>query len=369
LHADYAHAAIKDFNQDGVHVLYVAQMHVLKHGDQKFYFSPLKLVARTAQATWSLTRAALKTQADIIQVGKPQPMNGLAGWVAHKLRRRVLFVDCDDLEAANNRFAGGWQRRIVSFFEKQIPRQADHVTTHTHVLQRQLIELGIPSTRITYLPHGFDRDRFTSPPPGKVEELRDYLGLHGKQAIVYVGSMALGSHAVDVLLKAFTLVHSSRPDITLVLVGGGEDYSTIQRLSSQVGLGESVIFCGRVPSADTPLYYRLGNVSVDPIPDNASGRASLSLKMLESWACGVPLVTVDVGDRREMLGDPPSGLIIKPGDPAALAQAMLQIIDNPDLAQTLAQRGLARVVQFSWDRLAEQMEAVYLDNLAGKRNR
>jgi glycosyltransferase involved in cell wall biosynthesis len=369
LHADYAHASQKHFIREGVNVHYVAQMHVLKRGDQKKYYSAPKLIARTAQATWALSRAALGTPADIIHVGKPQPMNGLAGWMARKLRRRVLFVDCDDLEAANNRFAGGWQRRVVSFFERRIPRQADHVTTHTRVLQEQLLALGVPAERITYLPHGFDRDRFANPQPEQVGILRDRLRLQGKQVIVYVGSMSLGSHAVDLLMEAFAVIRQTRQEIVLVLVGGGEDYESIRQKAIDMGLGESVIFCGRVPSREAPLYYRLGNVSIDPIPDNASGRASLSLKMFESWACGVPLVTVDVGDRQQMLGDPPAGILVRPGEPAEMAHAILEVLDQPELAMMLARRGLARVTDFAWDRLAEQIEAVYAAVLAGKLGR
>jgi glycosyltransferase involved in cell wall biosynthesis len=88
--------------------------------------------------------------------------------------------------------------------------------------------------------------------------------------------------------------------------------------------------------------------------------------MFETWACGIPLVTVDVGDRRDMLGNPPAGLIVQPGDPTVLAQAILQILDQPELAQMLTQRGLIRAAEFTWDRLAEQMESVYSNALARK---
>jgi glycosyltransferase involved in cell wall biosynthesis len=366
LHADYAHVSQKQFVRDGVQVHYVAQMHVLKQADKKIYYSTPNLIVRTILATCALTRAAWSIPADIIQVGKPQPMNGVAGWVTHALRHRVLCVDCDDLESANNRFGGRWQRRIVSFFERRIPLQADHVTTHTQVLMKQLLTLGITPDKISYLPHGYDLDRFANPELMQVEALRDHFGLRGKQVVVYVGSMSLGSHAVDLLMDAFAILLQTRPETVLLLVGGGEDFEKLNQRSSKMGLGRSVIFCGRVPANTAPQYYRLGNVSVDPIPDNASGRASLSLKMFESWACGVPLVTVDVGDRREMLGDPPAGLIVPPGNPDALAGALQRILGQPRLAENLAQRGIARAADFHWDKLAEQMETIYAGLLARK---
>jgi glycosyltransferase involved in cell wall biosynthesis len=369
LHADYTRTPYKQFFRDGVYVQYVAQMHVLKQGDQKKYFSPPELVLRSLQATWALSRAVSRIPADIIQVGKPQPMNGIAGWVGRIFRKRVLFVDCDDLEASNNRFSGGWQRRVVGIFERRLPQSADHVTTHTHVLEKQLRALGIPAGRITYLPHGIDPERFAETQPEQVEALKDRFGLQGKQVIVYVGSMSLGSHAVDLLLEAFARTRLSHPNTRLVLVGGGQDYELIRQKTAESRLEQAVIFCGRVPSAGTPLYYRMGDVSIDPIPDNASGRASLSLKMIESWACGVPLVTVDVGDRKEMLGDPPAGLLVAPGDPDALAAGMLQILDHPEMGKVFAQRGTIRVADFTWDQLVKQMEPVYEGVLAQKPRR
>jgi glycosyltransferase involved in cell wall biosynthesis len=365
-HADFAQVAQKHFLRDGVQVHYVAQMHVLKRGDQKSYYSTPQLIRLTFLATWRLTRAALSIPADIIQVGKPQPMNGLAGWMAKKLRGRVLFVDCDDLESANNRFGNNWQQRIVNTFERWIPLHADHVTTHTRVLQHQLVHLGIPSEHITYLPHGYDRDRFAHVEQSQVDALRSQLQLHGKPVIVYIGSMSLGSHAVDLLINAFSRVRQVRSEAVLLLVGGGEDFDRLNQMANEMNIGESVIFCGRVPAESAPAYYQLGNVSVDPIPDNASGRASLSLKMFETWACGVPLVTVDVGDRREILGNPQAGLIVRPGNPAALAEGLLQILDHPGLAETLTQRGLARVEAFDWNYHARKMESVYADILARK---
>ena len=140
LHADYTHVSQKKFIRDGVQIQYVAQMHVLKRGDQKYYYSTPRLLVLTAWATWKLAKAALTFPADIIQIGKPQPMNGLAGWFAHKLRGKPLCVDCDDLESANNRFGNSWQQRIVRSFERWLPLHADHITTHTQVLRQQLLE-------------------------------------------------------------------------------------------------------------------------------------------------------------------------------------------------------------------------------------
>ncbi len=365
LHSDFATQQNTQFEAEGVAVHYVGQMHVLKRGDQKTYFPAYKLLGVTARATIALSREALAVPADIIHVGKPQPMNGIAGLVAKTLQGKRMFLDCDDLEAANNRFSGSWQKRTVTFFETLLPRRADHITTHTTVLRDRLIAMGVPEGRITYVPHGVDASRFAPPAPGAVEALRGRLGLSGKKVIVFVGSMSLGSHAVDLLVEAFGQVYAKLPESRLLLVGGGEDYERIRRQIQACGLQDFANLHGRVPPDQAQLYYRLGDVSVDPVPDNESGRASLSLKIFESWACGAPLVTTDVGDRRKVLGEPPAGLLARPGDPQALAGAILQVLNEPEIATSLRQRGLAQAKHYSWDNLAERVETAYRQSLAG----
>jgi glycogen(starch) synthase len=126
-----------------------------------------------------------------------------------------------------------------------------------------------------------------------------------------------------------------------------------------------VRFCGRVPPGQVPLYYYLADVGVDPVHDDDAARGRSPLKLFESWVCGVPFVTADVGDRRLLLGDPPAGMLARPGDAGALAQAILAVLENPDLSQTLRQRGLARVPDYYWDHLAEELDGIYRKFLGG----
>src|SRR5947209_18504658 len=102
LHPAYHGLAERTFVDAGVRVRYVAQMHVLRAGNLKRYFSPGRLIWVTAQATWALALASLKSKADVIHVCKAQPMNGLAGRLAARWLRRPLYVDCDGLEAASS---------------------------------------------------------------------------------------------------------------------------------------------------------------------------------------------------------------------------------------------------------------------------
>jgi glycosyltransferase involved in cell wall biosynthesis len=368
LHANYSSLKQTRFESCGVKVWYVSQMHVLKRGNQKFYFSPLKLIYYAALATVKLTLAALSIPADIIHIAKPQPMNSLAGLIARGLKRNRLLLDYDDLESANNRFGGGWQRRVVKFFEKNVPRWADHVTTHTFFLRDRMISEGIRPNRICYLPHGMDLDRFRCPEPHLIEQMKNDYSLSRKRVIIFVGSISLVSHALDILVKAMPHILLSIPEAVLLLVGGGEDFERLENLAQELKLGDSVRFAGRMEPDRAALAYRLGRVSVAPVKDNEAGRAALSIKIFESWAADIPLVTVDVGDNRRVIGDPPAAVLVPPGDPEMFAQAVVNVLSSEELAQTLVTRGQERAKEYSWDFLAERVEGLYYQILSRKQS-
>jgi glycosyltransferase involved in cell wall biosynthesis len=364
LHPNWPELSEIKFERDGVFVEYVAPMHVIKAGNQKQYYSANQLLRVGLQATYALSRAAFSRPVDIIHICKPHPMNSVAGFLAAHLKKSILCVDCDDYEAGSNRFTKAWQKSGVAFFEKRIPRSARLVTTNTFDLKAKLISWGCKTERVFYLSNGIESQRFVPPDPTDVNHLRTQLGLDGKRVVLFVGSLSLPSHPVDLLLQAFVNVYQKFPDATLLIVGGGEDYQALIDESHSLRINEATCFTGRVLPTNVRNYYALSDVAVDPVLDNDAGRGRSPLKLFESWLCGVPFVTSPVGDRQYLLGQPPAGLLAQPiGDPRALAESILQILESKSLAQELSQRGLEAVEQYTWDNLADKLEHVYQELL------
>jgi glycosyltransferase involved in cell wall biosynthesis len=347
------------FNLEGVNVNYVAPMHVRKEGNQKFYYSTLQLLIISFRATWQLTRATLNSQSDIIHICKPHPMNGIAGITAHLLKKKIILVDCDDFEAGSGNFSKAWQKWIVAGFEKFLPRYANSVTTNTIFMREKLISWGVSPGRIFYIPNGVDKNRFQAPDQDEVGDLRRQLGLENKKVIAYIGSLSKVNHPIQLLLEAFVDVNRAFPDSRLLLVGGGEDYEVLRNQAFELGIDDAVIFTGRVPAEFVSLYYLLSDVSIDPVYDDDAARGRSPLKMFESWIAGIPFITGDVGDRKSISGDPPAGIIVEPGNPKALTEAIIQVFNNPILAESLRMRGLSRVKMFTWDHLVRDLETVY----------
>lgn len=366
LHANYASLKERHFIMDGVDVNYVAQMHVLKQNNQKIYYPAHKLVQISTKATVELVKATWNSEADIIQLGKPHPMNGMAGLIARYVKNKLVFLDCDDFEMANIHFGANWQKVGVRYFESMLPCRVDFVSVHTTFLQNMVLKMGVDPKRVIYLPHGADGKRFSNIDKTKVEEIRAKTGLIGKKVIVYIGSLSMPSHPVDILLDAFLQVHTANPQSILLIVGGGEEYERLVTRARWLGLENSIIFQGRVPGVEVPNYYYLADISTEPVIENQVGRSSLPLKMFESWVAGVPFVTQDVGDRRMVMGDPPAGLVAKAGDPNSLADAIIRILADPELALSLRKRGFEQAEKYSWENLAKKMEAIYYNAVIGK---
>lgn len=360
LHSDYANLAKHKSTVDGVNVEYVAQMHVRKQGSQKTYYSPFRLIWITFYATYQLLRAAMANPMDVLLVGKPHPMNGLAG-VLVKLLKPInkLIVDCDDYEAESNRFKGKLQKRVVAFFENWIPRQADYVTVNTYFMIDRLEALGIPQTKLIYVPNGIDEVRFNKIDQNEVSSLRDSLGLQGRKVISYIGSMSLPSHPVDILLKAFALAKEDLPDATLMLVGGGEDVDNLMALAKELQIEERTIFVGRVHPDDIAKYYGISHMAVDPVNNDDSARGRCPLKLFESWACDVPFITSDVGDRRILAGDPPAVMLVEAGDEIALASGITKVLKNKQVTESLIQGGRFRVQNYYWSVIAQHSVGIF----------
>lgn len=361
LHSDYAALTPqeRDEMREGVRVRYVGQMHVRKTGSRKTYFGPSRLLYNSLLSTFRLARSALYAHPDVYHVGKPHPMNGLAGLLASRLRDTPLYVDCDDYEAISNRFGGNWQRWIVSLFERILPRLSDGITVNTSFMLEKLLEFGVSREVIERVPNGFDYGRFASVSESEVDRLRCRFSLEGKRSILYLGSMSLANHPVDLLLKAFEIVRGVEPLAVLLLVGGGEDYDSLRAQAKSLGLGESVLFVGRVPPRVAPVYYRLAEVSVDPVRNDPTAQARFPLKIVESLSVGVPVVTGDVGDRRAMLNDGETGVLVLPGCARSLAEGVLSILQDPCRRASMGYAALAYSDQWRWDHLVLDFAKVY----------
>jgi glycosyltransferase involved in cell wall biosynthesis len=359
LHHNLVELDQRRFVKDGVTVYYAGQMHVRKIGPRKIYFTPAQLLIVSLASTLKLAYALARSNAEIIHLCKPQPINTMAAKLGR--RGRPVFCDCDDYEAHVNRFSREWQRKVVTHFEDSIVDYVAGLTVNTQFTLARYRNLGFPWDRIEYVPNGVDRARFCSRP--NVDALRKRRKLDEKTPLVsYVGSLSLASHPVDLLVEAFSHVARQCPDARLMLVGGGEDYDKLEQQAQHLGIADRTVFAGRVPPEEIPAYLALTTVTADPVHDDLVARARSPLKVVESLTMGVPVVTSDVGDRRTTLANGELGILVSPGDSRALADGLLAVLENPPSREHMSQAALACRGQWYWDYLVHDFARVYNDH-------
>lgn len=351
---------------DGVTTHYVAQMHTYGPPGARRYFGPLTLLRVALQGALALGWATIKARPQAIHLCKPQPINGLAGLMAARVLGCPLYVDCDDYEAGNNRFSGAWQQRIVQFFEDQLPRQATGVTVNTHFLAERCRSQGVAETQIVYVPNGIAATQLQAPAAHAVAQLRATLALTGQQVVLYVGTLSEVSHHVGLLLEAFALLQSRIPTARLLLVGDGDDRALLEQRAGALGIAERTQFTGRVAATLIPLYFGLAACSVDPVADNPVAQGRSPLKIVESLAAGVPVVTGAVGDRPLLLDHGNAGVLTAAGSAQALADGIVHLLANEQLQRSMAAAAQQQAQRYRWDRLVINWMAGYRHTAGGE---
>jgi glycosyltransferase involved in cell wall biosynthesis len=170
----------------------------------------------------------------------------------------------------------------------------------------------------------------------------------------------VGIKDVPTFLRAAVLVRKARPDSHFALVGDGEERSLLQDLSGQLGLGGSVHFLGW--RRDLAAVYGDLDVVV-----NASRNEGTPVALIEALAAARPVVATRVGGTGDLLDGGAFGLLVPPGNPEALAAAILDCLRDPAAARARALAGRARVVgRYSAARLVDDIDALYRELLAAR---
>jgi len=224
---------------------------------------------------------------------------------------------------------------------------SDHVRSSIPV-PRAFRLLGTP--RLETLYHGLDPVAAAAWPSG--EGVRSELGIPAGAPIVgHVGNFrTLKGHRI--LLEAAVIVRREFPEARFVLLGQGPVEAEIRHHAQQLGLNGSVVFAGW--REDAPRV--VGAFDVFVLPSIYEG---LSIALLEAMAQGKPSVVSRVGGLPELIDHEHQGLLVEPGDPAELAQAILRLLRDPQLRSRLGVAARQRAAEFDIRRTVERIEQVY----------
>ena len=219
---------------------------------------------------------------------------------------------------------GSLRYRLTRRLETHALRQAAHVFTICEGLRRDIAARGIPPHKVTVIPNAVDIDTFE---PGGTPDaaLKASLGLDGATVLGFIGSF-YAYEGLDLLLAVLPALLQHRPDLRVLLVGGGPQEAALQAQALRLGVADKVLFTGRVPHAEVQRYYDLVDVLTYPRHSMRLTELVTPLKPLEAMAQGRLLVASDVGGHRELIRHGETGMLFQAGSADALAQAVLGLL-------------------------------------------
>lgn len=233
---------------------------------------------------------------------------------------------------------------------------AHRVIAVSDVTRRFIVEAEkVPSRHVGVVPYSIDLGQYRSAPDAR-PRLKGEFGLDGRVVAVVGRLDPLKGH--DVLLRALSRVLPSHPDCSLLVIGDGPERGRLESLRDALGLHAAVRFLGF--RRDVPDLLDAADVLVHPSLSEAFCQV-----LMEAAACGKPIVTTDIGGAREVVEDRANGVIVPPGDEAALA-AGIDALLRVDVAERdrMGARGRERVRRFTPRAMVEAYEANYVRWLA-----
>lgn len=285
---------------------------------------------------------------DIAHLHFPDPMSHLAAAALPSQVKVVISWHSDIIR----------QKRLLELYRPFLDRivaRADAVIGATPFHFSSSTQLGAchDPKRLHVVPYGIDFAPFEDPAAVAAgAELKRRLG---RRYVIF----AIGRHVYykgfEFLVRAMREV---RDDAVLVIGGTGPLTGPLRELAATLGLGERVLFTGRIPEETLPAYYHAADIYCLPSvePSEAFG-----LVQVEAMACRKPVVSCELGNGVSYVNrNGVTGLVVPPRDPPALAVALNRLLEDGALRKKMGDGGHARAKsEFTLERMCDGMLAVY----------
>ena len=241
------------------------------------------------------------------------------------------------------------------YLERLLTRQAALVICITEALARFNRDVvGLPGTKLRVVHYGLDAPPEPWGPPGGPE-------LPADTPVLVAVSRLVRQKGVDVAIDALAAIRERHPAAQLVVLGEGPLRGELAERAARSGLAGAVNFPGRV--GDVTWWLRRANVVVHPARWEGFG-----LAVLEAMLCARPVVATAVSSIPEIVADGETGLLVPPEDPAALADAVNVLLDDPARAAGMGDAGRIRArAEFSVARMTERTAVAYEEALKARR--
>ena len=213
--------------------------------------------------------------------------------------------------------------------------EVDKIVTDCFAVKVHLKQFGVKEDKIEVIYNGIDESKFVPAAVAEKNKIRKGLGLAGKQ-IIGINARVNAGKGYETLMVAFKQVRAKFPDTYLISVGGGNPYiqKKINSLVIKLGLSDQVRFLGEWDRGKTPDFYKA--IDIFTLPSETEG---LPLTIIEAMLSGLPVVATSVGGIPEEVIEGRTGYLVEPKDSVGLAEAILKLLENKQLAIKMGSDG------------------------------
>lgn len=252
----------------------------------------------------------------------------------------------------------GLRYRATRFLETIALRKADQVITICKGLRRDIIDRGIPSSKVTVVPNAVDGSRFESAGQDS-PALRSELALDGCTVLGFFGSYYAYEGLVS-LIEALPALVKIKPEVRFLMAGGGPEEGRIKERVRELGLEKYVVMVGRVPADVIQDYYALADILVYPRLPMRLTELVTPLKPLEAMAMQRIVVASDVGGHRELIEDNVTGFLFRAGSSDAMTDRLISVLNEREAWPTIKANGLKYVnEERNWDSCIKRHQDIY----------
>jgi len=297
----------------------------------------LSFVPTAVFRSWRLGRF------DVVIATSPQFFCAVAGRGAAALRRTPWIFELRDLWPESIHAVGAVRRslllRLLERLELRLYAQASAVVCVTQGFMANLEHRGVDAGKLRYVPNGIEPSFWAA---GSREDGRARLGLGPHDiCVTYSGTIGM-AHGLGTVLQAARLVERSLPRVRFFLVGDGAELAELKARSIESSQ-PNVVFTGLLPRSGIADILAASDIALVTLKPAETFKSVLPSKMFEAMAAGKAIVLAVEGEAKRILERAEAGLPVPPGDAVALARAIAQLAQKPDLRERLGTSGCAYV--------------------------
>ena len=268
-------------------------------------------------------RVAGRIKPDLIHAHWVLPNGFIGALVARQLRIPLVV----SLPGSDVLMAG--KNPLFRWMANYAWQSASLITTNSAELRDEAIRLGAPAGKFELIIYGVNAAEFVPSDEGTAE-LRAALGLSADDVVVLGVGRMVYKKGFDVLIRAIALLHELHGHVKAVLIGEGDLKAHWQKLAVDSGVGERVLFVGRVPYDQIARYYNMADMLA--MPSVTHPVDGLNVCVLDAMACAKPIVASRVAGNPLVVADGINGIRVDEGRPEQLAHAIARLADAPGAA-------------------------------------